>query len=59
MDEYLKAIKSITSEDIKEISRKIFDFTKIGIFSYGDYKNVDNIEKNMKEMVESYNALQT
>jgi predicted Zn-dependent peptidase len=59
IDEYLTAIKSITSEDIKEISRKIFDFNKIGIFSYGNYKNADNIEKNMKEMIESYNALQT
>lgn len=58
IDEYLTAIKSITSEDIKEISKKIFDFNKIGIFSYGNYKNADNIEKNIKEMVDSYNALQ-
>ncbi len=56
--DYLQAIKSITSDDIKSITSKILDFNKIGIFSYGNYKNGGVVEKNIKEIIDSYSALQ-
>lgn len=58
MDDYLQSIKSISADDIKEIASKILDFNKIGIFTYGNYKQANSIEKSIKDMVDSYCALQ-
>ncbi len=58
VEEYLKMIKEITSEDIKEIATKIFDFTKMGIFSYGNYKSENGFENIISDMVASYAKLQ-
>lgn len=45
-DEYIKIIKNITNDDIKEISEKVFDVSKLGILTYGKYD--DKLGKHFK-----------
>jgi predicted Zn-dependent peptidase len=53
-DDYIKTIKEITNDDIKEISRKIFDFSKMGILTYGNYHNIKSTNSKIIDLVSTY-----
>ncbi len=56
--EYLRIAEKITNDDIKNIANTVFDFTKIGVLTYGEYKNKTAMEKLITEQVGSYIMLQ-
>jgi predicted Zn-dependent peptidase len=51
---YSNIIKNITNDDIKNISKMVFDFNKIGILTYGDYKNLKTIKSQIINLVDTY-----
>jgi len=56
-DEYAEIIKNITNDDIKDISKRLFDFSKIGILSYGNYSNLNTMKKQITDLVDTYTKL--
>jgi predicted Zn-dependent peptidase len=57
-EQYLTIVNKITNDDIKNIANIVFDFTKIGVLTYGEYKNKTAMEKLITEQVGSYIMLQ-
>jgi predicted Zn-dependent peptidase len=53
-DDYIKITNEITNDDIKEISKNIFNFSKMGILTYGKYKNIKSIDTEIKDLVTTY-----
>jgi predicted Zn-dependent peptidase len=54
--EYIKLIKNITNEDIKKASKYIFNFKKMGVATYGNYKD-KNIEKEILDIKNTYHSI--
>jgi zinc protease len=57
-EEYINLVKSIDNDDIKEVSRKVFDFNKIGILTYGNYPHQKSTEQKITDMLRTYIAIQ-
>lgn len=53
-DKLLKILGKITNDDIRNVSKKAFDFDKLGIISIGGYPNVDAMSKRVQDIVNSY-----
>lgn len=53
-NDYIQIIKGITNEDIKDITKKIFDFSKMGILTYGDYSSIKAINNKIIDLVDTY-----
>ena len=53
-EKLLKVIKSISNSDLINVSKKAFDFGKLGIISIGDYANVNAMSKKVQDIVNSY-----
>lgn len=51
-------IKRINNKDIIEISKKVFDFARMGVISVGSYSNVDNMNNKIQSIVRSYVAVE-
>jgi predicted Zn-dependent peptidase len=56
INEYLNIIKKITNEDVKMVSKEIFDFKKMGVSSYGNYTNT-NIDNEIIDIKNTYNKI--
>jgi phosphoribosylformylglycinamidine (FGAM) synthase-like amidotransferase family enzyme len=50
----MNVIKRLTQNDIKAVCREIFDYTKMGLISIGDYANVNATSNKITNMVDSY-----
>lgn len=50
----MNVIKRITQNDIKAVCREVFDYTKMGLISIGDYVNVNDTSNKITNMVDSY-----
>lgn len=49
-----KIIKGLTNDEIKDVSKKAFDYTKMGLLSIGEYNNVDMISKRVEDIIDTY-----
>lgn len=49
-----KLIKGLTNNDVQEISRKAFDYSKMGLLSVGGYNNVDMMSKRVEDIISTY-----
>jgi predicted Zn-dependent peptidase len=56
--DYVESIQKIIVDDVIEISKRIFDFSKVGILSYGRYPHQTTTEKHLYDLVATYNSLQ-
>ena len=56
-EEYFEIIKNMTNEDIKSISKLLFDFNKFGILSYGNYKNSKTMQNRIIDIVDTYKLI--
>ena len=56
--DYFKIVDKITNDDVKNISRVIFDFSKLGVLTCGAYKNKTAMENLIAQQVGSYIMLQ-
>ena len=52
--DYINIIKNITNDDIKNISKQVFDFNKLGILTYGKYNNIKSMEAKIIDLVDTY-----
>lgn len=52
--EYIAMIRGITNDDIKDIANKIFDYKKIGVLAYGNFRHRQQVQRKLAEMIESY-----
>jgi predicted Zn-dependent peptidase len=52
--DYINIIKSITNDDIKNISKQVFNFNKVGILTYGKYTNLKSMESKIIDLVDTY-----
>lgn len=58
-EDYIQSIKNITVDDIKNISTTIFDFSKIGILTYGVYHNKKSMKTKIVNLIDTYNSMST
>lgn len=56
-EDYIKLIKNITTDDIKNIATKIFDFSKMGVLTYGNYTNDKIIKNKLINLINTYNTI--
>lgn len=56
-DEYIDMINGITNEDIKTVASNVFDLEKMGILTFGNYKNESAVRKQIAEVVNTYNII--
>lgn len=57
-DKVLSIIKKITNKDIIAISRKVMDYSRMGLISVGSYPNVDDMNNKIQAIINSYAALE-
>jgi len=51
---YISYVESMTNDDVRSTAREILDFSKIGIMTYGKYKNINKVEKELESLVTSF-----
>jgi len=56
-EDYFEFINNISNDDIIKIANQIFDFSKMGILTYGKYANISNMENQIVDITETYKNL--
>jgi predicted Zn-dependent peptidase len=50
---FIETIKSISNEDIRNITKHIFNFDKMSIYTMGKYHDTRRLRRNLKQMIQS------
>ena len=53
-EDLMNGIKTISNSDIKRIAQEVFQYSKMGLYTNGNYSNVGNLYKMLKCMIQSY-----
>lgn len=51
IEDYERALRSITNDDIKRVAREVFDISKIGVLSFGRYGNVEKKKNELMKFI--------
>lgn len=53
-EEFFKYISGITAEDVKIVTKELFDFSRMGVSTLGNYKNADKLTKEIEDLRKTY-----
>jgi hypothetical protein len=56
-EKFFKMIESITSKDVMAVSRELFDFSKMGIATVGNYTKTDEMIKELEDLRDTYQKI--
>jgi predicted Zn-dependent peptidase len=51
----MKDINGLTNNDIKQISKEVFQYHKMGFYTNGNYDNKNELYKSLKDLIKTYN----
>lgn len=55
--EMLSLVEGVSNKDVIEIASKVFDFSSMGVVTYGKYKSVGQTRNKLIEIIDSYESI--